>query len=185
MINIVTLYFAPLLIFLTGLSGSGKSTIGKALQAQLYQSTVFDGDVLRNESLQDLPHGKGGRQKITEQIITRCIEIFHVKNYPYVIATFVAPEEKLRSFIKQEIEKNNIHFIEVYIKTPIDVCERRDPKGLYKLLKEGKEIHLAGITEPYEEPKCPDVICETITNSVEENIQKILSIVNQKTSNMN
>lgn len=160
------------LIWLTGLSGSGKTTIAEELHKHL-PSKMLDGDLVRETYTKELKPGPEGREENLNKVIELATNL--LKENHYVIGTFVSPESSLRNRVRREIESSGYRFIEVYVKTSLETCKERDVKGLYKRLEEGEEIHLAGITEEYEEPSRPEVICRTEGHSPRENAFQILN----------
>ena len=157
-------------IWLTGLSGSGKSTIANALESFLESEIlveILDGDILRKGLSADLQFSKADRNTN----ITRAFFISRLlaRNKVAVICAFISPYRKVRSEGKRTI--NN--FIEVFVKCPLSVCEERDPKGLYKKVRKGLIKNFTGIDDPYEEPERPDIIVDTEKDSVTECVKKI------------
>lgn len=145
------------LVFFTGLSGSGKSTIANALEQKLYEkgirTYVLDGDNIRRGINQDLGFSPEDRSENNRRI-------GHISNLfidagIVVLAAFVAPYNKDRDTIKQTVGENN--YVEVFINTSLDECEKRDVKGLYKKARSGQILNMTGISAPYEKPKHFDV----------------------------
>jgi len=167
------------LIFFTGLSGSGKSTIACALEEKLFKegikTYVLDGDNVRrgiNINLSFSPEDRSENNRRIGEIAKLFIDAGIV-----VLAAFVAPYRKDRDFIKKTVKMNN--FIEIYVNTSLEECERRDVKGLYKMARKGEIKNMTGITAPYEEPLNPNV--EILQqNSVEEAVDIIYNIVEEK-----
>ena len=157
------------LIFFTGLSGSGKSTIACALEDKLYQegikTYVLDGDNVRrgiNRNLSFSPEDRSENNRRIGEIAKLFIDAGVV-----VLAAFIAPYRKDRSFIKKTVKANN--FIEIYVNTSLEECERRDVKGLYQMARKGEIKNMTGITAPYEEPLNPNV--EILQqNSIKEDV---------------
>lgn len=145
------------LIFFTGLSGSGKSTIANALEQRLHKSKihtyVLDGDNVRRGINQNLGFSPEDRSENNRRIGE--ISKLFVDAGVVVLAAFVAPYEKDRNFIKEKVGENN--FIEVYVGTSLEECERRDVKGLYKKARRGEINNMTGISAPYEKPINPDI----------------------------
>ena len=152
-------------IWLTGLSGSGKTTIAKAIERELVSLGIkcerLDGDVLREGLCNDLGFSKEdrainiGRSMFVAKLLAR--------NNVAVIASFISPYKEIREKGKKEIH----NFVEVYVKCPIEECEKRDPKGLYKKARTGKIDQFTGIDDPYEEPSEPDLILRTDETPIE------------------
>ena len=91
-----------------------------------------------------------------------------------IVATFVSPENEQRNWVKKQFQKDGIHFYEVFIEASLETCQSRDVKGLYKLYRNGEDIKLAGLTEEYQKPKNPDLICNTDEENIQECVDKIL-----------
>ena len=163
-----------LVIWLTGISGSGKSTIANALEKDLYskgnRTYVLDGDNVRHGLNKDL----GFTDKDRVENIRRVAEVakLMVDAGIIVIASFISPFRIERQMVRSLFEKND--FKEIYISTPLKVAEKRDPKGLYKKARAGKIPNFTGISSPYEEPLNPDLIIETNKINVNKAVQKIL-----------
>ena len=160
-------------IWLTGLSGSGKSTIANELAVKLHNEGklvyVLDGDNIRMGINKDLGFSVNDRK----ENIRRIAEVANLMTDlgAIVITAFISPFENERQIAKDIIGKDN--FTEVYIKAPLDVCEERDPKGLYKKARTGEIPMFTGIDSPYEEPINPDMFIKTDKMSVEDSVEFI------------
>lgn len=160
-------------IWMTGLSGSGKSTIANALEKRLFalgkHTMLLDGDNVRLGLNKNLGFGQQDR---TENI-RRIAEVSKLMNDAglIVITSFISPYRQDRRNAKQIIGDS---FLEVYISTPLRECERRDVKGLYKAAREGKIADFTGITSPYEAPENPDIVVDTSQNDIEQCVDIIL-----------
>lgn len=167
------------LIFFTGLSGSGKSTIASALEEKLFKegikTYVLDGDNVRrgiNKNLSFSPEDRSENNRRIGEIAKLFIDAGLV-----VLAAFVAPYRKDRDVIKKTVKADN--FIEIYVNTSLEECERRDVKGLYKMARKGEIKNMTGIDAPYEEPLNPDVeIVQQI--SVEEAVDMLYNKIREK-----
>lgn len=155
------------LIFFTGLSGSGKSTIANLLEQLLFNSGiatyVLDGDNVRrgiNKGLTFSPEDRSENNRRIGEISKLFIDAGIV-----VLAAFVAPYQKDRTFIKKTVGANN--YVEVFVDTSLEVCEARDVKGLYKKARKGSIKNMTGISAPYEVPEKPDIIVSD-KNSAED-----------------
>lgn len=147
----------PCILWFTGLSGSGKSTIANALEEILYHNGNFtyllDGDNVRHGLNKDL----GFDDKSRIENIRRVGEISKllIDSGLIVLTAFISPFSSERKLVKELVEPNE--FIEIFIDTPLSVCEKRDPKGLYKKARSGEIKDFTGIDSPYEAPVSPDI----------------------------
>jgi adenylylsulfate kinase len=154
-------------IWLTGLSGSGKSTIAYALEKELLERGhccfVLDGDNLRHHLNRDLGFSAGDRR----ENIRRAAEVARLMNEAglIVITALISPFCEDRAMARAIIEENR--FIEVYVSTPGSICEERDPKGLYKKARKGEIPEFTGISSPYEPPQRPSLEIDTASTPVE------------------
>jgi sulfate adenylyltransferase len=161
-------------IWLTGLSGSGKSTIATALQAMLFEMGchvyVLDGDNVRHGLNRDLGFSPEDR----EENIRRIGEVakLFADSGSIVITSFISPYQKDRDEARFLVNKGD--FVEVHVKAPLDVCEHRDPKGLYKKAREGIIKEFTGISAPYEEPENAEIIIETDKLNLQESVDVII-----------
>lgn len=168
------------LIWFTGLSGSGKSTIANAIELELYKMGIktytLDGDNIRKGLNKDLTFSANDR---TENI-RRIAEVANlmVDSGLIVLAAFVSPYRKDRENIKSIVGKLN--FVEVYVNTSIEECERRDVKGLYKKARTGEINDMTGISSPYEVPDHPDIEIKTENESINESVKKIIDFITPK-----
>lgn len=168
------------LIWFTGLSGSGKSTIANALELELFKIGVktytLDGDNIRKGINNDLSFSPEHR---TENI-RRIAEIANlmIDAGLVVLAAFVSPYKKDRENIKSIVK--DVNFVEVYINTSIEECERRDVKGLYKKARAGEIKNMTGISAPYEAPEHPDIEIKTENESIEVSVKKIIDKIKPK-----
>ena len=171
-----------LLLWFTGLSGSGKSTIANVVEQELHKLGIktytLDGDNIRNGINKDLSFAPEDR---TENI-RRIAEIANlmVDAGVVVLAAFVSPYKKDRENIKKIVQEEN--FVEVFVNTSLAECERRDVKGLYQKARAGEIKNMTGISAPYEAPENPDIEIKTEENSVEEAVSKILKHITPKLS---
>ena len=165
------------LIWFTGLSGSGKSTIANVVEQKLQEQGIspytLDGDNIRKGINNDLTFTPKDR---TENI-RRIAEVANlmVDAGLVVLAAFVSPYKKDRENIKSIVK--DVNFVEIYINTSVEECERRDVKGLYKKARAGKIKNMTGISAPYEAPENPDIEIKTEVQTVEEAAQKIVNYI--------
>lgn len=169
-----------IVIWLTGLSGSGKSTIANELNKQLFDkniySVILDGDNTRLGINKDLSFSEADRS----ENIRRVAEIakLYVENSQVVIASFISPYKKDRLIAKNIISSND--FIEVHVNCAIDECEKRDVKGLYKKARNGEISDFTGISSPYEAPKSADIEIDTELNDVRSSVTLIFNYLIKK-----
>jgi adenylylsulfate kinase len=163
-------------IWLTGLSGSGKSTIANVLEHNLFdlgiKTYVLDGDNVRMGLNKDL----GFTEESRNENIRRISEVSKLfsDSGTLTITAFISPFLKDREIARKIIEED---FIEVHIKTDLETCEKRDPKGLYKKARLGEIKNFTGIDSPYEEPINPELIIETDKLSIEDSVNIIIKFL--------
>jgi adenylylsulfate kinase len=159
-------------IWFTGLSGSGKSTIARALEAELRQRgcqlEVLDGDVVRT----NLTKGLGFSKEDRDENIRRIGFVSHLltRNGVVVLVSAISPYREARDTVRDRIGD----FVEVFVDAPLSVCEDRDVKGLYKKARAGEIKQFTGIDDPYEAPLNPEVHCHTERQSVEESVAQVI-----------
>ena len=166
----------------TGLSGSGKSTIAQGLEKLLFDkgffNQVLDGDNTRTGINKNLGFSLEDRQ----ENIRRIAEISRLFLDAGIICvnSFVSPTHEIRNLAKQIIGKED--FIEIYVNTPLHICEKRDVKGLYAKARSGQIKGFTGIDSPFEAPQSPDLELLTENQSIEESITKVFNFVLPKIS---
>ncbi len=163
-----------LVLWFTGLSGSGKSTIAHAVEGRLHAmgclTYVFDGDNVRQGLCSDLSFSPEGRAENLRRI-SEMVRLFLDAGL-ICLTAFISPLRADRERCRRLIDCGRFH--EVFVKCPLEICEQRDVKGLYRLAREGKIKNYTGISAPYEEPEKPDLILETDTHSTEECIDRVM-----------
>ncbi len=169
-------------IFLTGLSGAGKSTIAKIIYSRFLEIgerpvTLLDGDIVRRNLSSELSFSKEHRDINVRRIGFVASEI--TKNRGIAICAPIAPYNSTRSEIRSTIEAYG-GFVEVHVSTPIEVCEKRDRKGMYAKARAGLIKGFTGIDDPYEIPKSPEVKINTTAISPDEAVQEILLYLGEK-----
>lgn len=169
-------------LFFTGLSGSGKSTIAKIVNAQLIEHgtrpvTLLDGDIVRLNLSSELGFSKPHRNLNILRIGFVANEI--TKNRGIAICAPIAPYTKTRRDVRELIEQHGA-FIEIHVATPLEVCEARDRKGLYAKARKGIIPEFTGISDPYESPKNPEITIDTTDLSPLEASQKVILYLFQK-----
>ncbi len=162
----VTLWF-------TGLSGAGKTTISQAVEKELrlldYKVESLDGDVVR----QNLTKGLGFSREDRDENIRRIGFVANLltRNQVIVLVSAISPYREIRSEVRDRIG----NFIEVYVNAPLEVCEARDVKGLYRKARSGIIKNFTGIDDPYEPPINPEVECKTDSETLEQSVAKVLA----------
>ena len=168
------------LLWFTGLSGSGKSTIANKLEEALHQKGIrtysLDGDNIREGINKDLGFSPDDR---TENI-RRIAEVANlmVDAGLVVLAAFVSPYKKDRDNIRHIVK--DVNFVEIYVNTSLEECERRDVKGLYKKARAGEIKNMTGISAPYEAPESPDVEIKTELESIDQAVDRIMAFIEPK-----
>lgn len=164
-------------LWLTGLSGSGKTTIARMVEKELRARDclveVLDGDVVRNHLSQGLGYSKEDRD--TNVCRIGFVANLLSRNGVVVIVAAISPYRDIRN----EIRRSTTNFVEVYVKASLPVCEQRDVKGLYAKARTGNIKNFTGINDPYEEPLSPEIICYTDSESIEESTGKVVNAVEQ------
>ncbi|WP_287128048.1 adenylyl-sulfate kinase [Candidatus Cyanaurora vandensis] len=159
-------------IWLTGLSGAGKSTIAEELEPRLRRMGLelepLDGDVIRTNLSQGLTFSRTDRDVNVRRIGFVC-ELL-TRHGVIVITSAISPYRAVRTELKERIG----NFIEVYVSCPIEECINRDVKGLYKRAIAGEIPQFTGISDPYEEPLNPDIVCHTHLETLDESVSKIV-----------
>ncbi|MBH0165588.1 adenylyl-sulfate kinase [Fictibacillus sp. 7GRE50] len=167
-------------LWFTGLSGSGKSTIANTLAKELYERNirnyVLDGDNIRNGLNRDLSFSDENRSENIRRI-SEVSKLF-VDNGTVVLTAFISPFIQDREMAKRIVSEEE--FIEIFVSCPIEECEKRDPKGLYSKARKGEIPDFTGIDSPYEEPISPDFTIYTNEQSVSEIVESILNLLEKR-----
>jgi len=157
------------------LSGAGKTTICRAVATELLahdlQVEVIDGDVIRNYLCKDLGFSKQDRDENIRRIAF--VSQLLTRNGAVVLVSAISPYRAARDAARREIGD----FMEVYVNTPIEVCEVRDPKLLYQKARAGKISGFTGIDDPYEAPLSPEIVCNTSQESTRESSSRVVDAV--------
>lgn len=166
-----------LMVWFTGLSGSGKSTIAIALERELHQRgllcRILDGDNIRSGINNNLGFSEADRVENIRRIAE--VSKLFVDTGIITIAAFISPSNDIREMAADIIGRDD--FVEVYVSTPIEECERRDVKGLYAKARRGEIKNFTGISAPFEEPRHPALTLDTSVLSLEESVHKLLELI--------
>jgi sulfate adenylyltransferase len=167
-------------VWFTGLSGAGKSTTADVLTVLLLehgrQVTVLDGDVVRTHLSQGLGFSKADRDTNIRRIGFVAAEI--VRHGGVAVCAAASPYRATRNDVRNLVGVE--HFVEVFVDTPLEVCEARDTKGLYARARRGEIKNFTGIDDPYEPPEHPEMRLDTVTHTPEENARRILQLLIQR-----
>ncbi|MDX1638066.1 MAG: adenylyl-sulfate kinase [Balneolaceae bacterium] len=167
----------PTVLWFTGLSGSGKSTISEKVYARLreqgYEVEHLDGDAVR-EVFPTTGFSKAERDDHVKKV--GFVASLLQKHGVFVVASFISPYQDARDFVRDMCED----FTEVYISTPLEVCEERDVKGLYERARNGEIDNFTGISDPYEEPANPELDIDTTDITVEEAVQRVFDYLERR-----
>ena len=166
-----------IMLWFTGLSGSGKSTLAIALERELYNSgilcRILDGDNIRTGINNNLGFTEADRVENIRRI-AEVAKLF-VDCGVVTIAAFISPTEQIRQMAADIIGKDD--FFEIYVNTPLEVCEERDVKGLYKKARQGEIKNFTGISAPFEAPLNPAITIDTSACSLEESVNLLKKII--------
>ncbi len=166
-------------LWFTGLSGSGKSTIANAVEQALFaegfHTYILDGDNIRNGINKDLDFSESGRNENIRRI-GEVAKLFCDAGI-VVLAAFVSPFKKDREILKSLMGDQ---FYEIYVDAPVEVCEQRDVKGLYKKARAGEISNFTGISSPFEAPENPDIHIRTHEESIEASTLKVVNYITSK-----
>lgn len=169
-----------MLLWFTGLSGSGKSTVANAVEEELHRMGVhtytLDGDNIRSGINKDLSFAPEDRSENIRRIAE--IANLFVDSGTVVLAAFVSPYKKDREMVKSVVKDFN--FVEIFVDTPLEECERRDVKGLYAKARQGLIKDFTGINAPYEAPEQPDIRIDTTQSNIEESTAQIVTAIRAK-----
>lgn len=166
-----------LVIWLTGLSGAGKTTIARALRRELIAAgqrvETLDGDEVRDSLSRGLGFSKEDRDTNVRRIgfVARLL----ARNGVIVLASAISPYQQSRDDVRHAVTSDGAHFIEVFVRCSLQVLIERDVKGLYKKALAGEIKNFTGVSDPYEPPLAPDVVIDSSSQSVDESAALILS----------
>jgi adenylylsulfate kinase len=158
----------PVTLWLTGLSAAGKTTLAHALAYALAAAgatgQILDGDVVRRELSRDLGFSREDRSENIRRVAERCRQLNEAGTW--AIAALISPYRDDREMARRTVGESR--FVEVYLATPLTICEARDPKGLYAQARAGTIAHFTGVSDPYEAPSHPDLSFDTSRQPVSE-----------------
>ncbi len=162
-------------VWFTGLPCCGKTTIADqiavSLKKQGYKVERLDGDIVRKDLTSDLGFSKKDRDENIKRVTF--VAKLLTRNGVVVLATFVSPYKKMRDHARKEIGS----FVEIYVRCPVDICMKRDVKGMYKKALAGELKGFTGVDDPYEEPGHPELIIDTDKETIAESVEKVLKIL--------
>ncbi|HAO99185.1 MAG TPA: adenylyl-sulfate kinase, partial [Fibrobacteres bacterium] len=166
-------------LWFTGLSGSGKSTVANAVESRLNQlgrmTYLLDGDNVRTGLNSNLGFSDADRQENIRRV-AHVAKLFWDANL-ITLVSFISPFRAERRMARDLIGSD---FVEVFVDASLDVCEQRDPKGLYKKARQGLISDFTGISSPYEKPEHPEVVLKTGEESLEASVEKVLEYLRGK-----
>lgn len=166
--------------WITGLSGAGKTSVAvqaiQLLQAKGYEFVLLDGDILRDGLCKDLKFSIDDRLENIRRVAE--VSKLFIQNGKSCLCTFISPTNEIRNMAAEIIGANNFH--EVYINTPIDICETRDPKGLYKKVRKGEIPNFTGISSVYEVPENPDLVLDCHNFSLTKSVEELMAFITLK-----
>ena len=169
-------------VWFTGLSGSGKSTLANNLEMKLINdgilTYILDGDNIRHGLNKDLGFSEEDRKENIRRIGE--VSKLMVDSGIIVLTAFISPFREDRNTVRKLLGDNE--FLEVYVKCPVEICEERDVKGLYKKARGGEIKHFTGIDSPYEDPVNPEFILDTENTSLEKSSEDLYKFIKKKLS---
>ena len=173
-----SVYAQGFTVWLTGLSGAGKTTIALALEGELRARGLpverLDGDVVRESLTRDLGFSRADRDKNVERV--GFVAKLLARNGVGVVAAFISPYRAARTKLRAEI----VNFIEVYVAAPLETCIARDVKGLYLKAIAGEIPEFTGVSDPYEPPEAPELVVHTDQETVEESVAQIVGYLESR-----
>jgi sulfate adenylyltransferase len=167
-------------LWFTGLSGAGKSTIAQSVEAIIAERgrriTMLDGDLVR----QNLSKGLGFSREDRDTNVKRVGFVAHqvVYHHGAAICALISPYEETRKFVRRMFDEQS--FIEIYVSTPLEICERRDPKGHYSRSRHGKMANFTGVDSTYEPPTNPEITIDTTLTSVAQSVRIIINVLERR-----
>ncbi len=166
-------------VWLTGLSGSGKSTVAEALAARLTgRVELLDGDEVREFLSKGLGFSRVDRD--TNVLRIGWVASTLAKHGVLVLAAVISPYAETRRAVRDLHTKHGAGFLEVHVATPVEVCEERDVKGLYAKQRAGQMTGLTGVDSPYEAPTAPDVVVPTHEQTLQQSVDQLLAVLAER-----
>jgi adenylylsulfate kinase len=167
----------PKVIWFTGLSGSGKTTLATLLERELrqldYKTCLLDGDVIRKGLNKDLGFTDADRKENIRRVAE--VSKLMIDSGLVVLSAFISPFEADRAGVRQIVGTANM--IEVFVDCPLEVCEQRDTRGLYKKARAGELSNFTGISSPYERPRKPEIVLPTHELSIQQSVDKLVEVI--------
>lgn len=168
------------LVWFTGLSAAGKSTIAHHLEKELFdrgmRAYVLDGDNVRHGINSNLGFSREDRRENLRRIAQ--LSRLFVDSGIVVLAAFISPYREDRAFVREIVGEE--HFFEIFVKCPPEICETRDPKGLYKKAREGVIKEFTGVSAPYEQPERPDLVLDTVQDDLDTCVKQVLKLLESR-----
>lgn len=167
-----------LVIWCTGLPCSGKTTLSKEIEKYFRSKGLpiqrLDGDVVRTTISEDLGFSKEDRDRHTKRMVY--VAQMLANNGVNVVAAFISPYQAMRDFAREQCE----NFVEVYVKCSLEMCEKRDVKGMYAQARRGERVDFTGVDDVYEEPQDPDIVVDTEHDMIERSLEKVIDHIVKK-----
>jgi adenylyl-sulfate kinase len=164
-------------LWFTGLSGSGKTALAKLVERELrdrgLKAERLDGDIVRKSLTRDLGFSKEDRDRNIERVTF--VAKLLTRNGVAVLCSFISPYRERRARSREEIGE----FIEVYVECPVEVCAQRDVKGLYVKAFAGEIENFTGVSDPYEEPEKPEIVCHTAQEAPDDSVAKVITYLEE------
>lgn len=169
--------YKPILVWFTGLSGSGKSTLASGLESYFFEkglnTFILDGDNIRTGLNADLDFSDQGRKENIRRIAE--VSKLFISAGTIVLTAFISPFKEDRRLAKDLVGEE--YFIEIFVDCPLEVCEERDVKGLYKKARAGEIKHFTGIDSPFEAPEKPDIKIDTANSSLKSCLDELIQSI--------
>jgi adenylylsulfate kinase len=166
-----------LTLWFTGLPCSGKSAIAdilaEKLKAQGLRAERLDGDIVRQDLTRDLGFSKADRDENIRRVTF--VAKLLARNGVAVLVSFISPYREMRDRARQQIQ----NFVEIYVKCPMEVCAKRDVKGMYQKAMRGEIKEFTGVSDPYEEPLRPELVLETDKETLDQSVEKAMAKIKE------